>query len=275
MSSKFSANKKTVTQSTAMKKEEVGFWKKSIFFFIIVGVIMFIMSISSSLIERQSTGKNIAFELYKLFRSPLYIGVVLALFAASLVWVVVTKLIKRKNESLRYFSSVNAVLIMLYVVGFSVYFGRKIVNSHAEVTLVLAVTVGLAVVYYVSKMYNPDFLAYTVETFLLLLLLYKYWHVYTVPGIVGKILLIVAFAAVGAVILPALKKHTSRAVNNRKISALCYPYWISLVLWAAFMFIKINNPTGIAVINVSTMLTILLVQYIVFAIVYTIRLIRE
>ncbi len=273
MSSKFSPNKKLGSQSIVAKKEEVNFWKKSIFFFVIIGVILFIMSISSSLVERQSSGNNIAFELYNLFRSPWYIAVVTALFIASVAWVVFSKLIKRKNENLMYFSSINAFFIMLYVVGFSVYFGHKIINSNAEVTLVLAITIGLAIVYYVSSMYNPDFLIYTVETFLLSLLLYRYWFVYTITGIIGKILLIVAFAIVGAALLPSLKKHTSRA--NKRTSPLCYPYWISLAIWAVFMFIKINNPTGIAVINLSTMLTILLVQYIVFAIVYTIRLIRE
>lgn len=273
MSSKFSPNKKTINQSIATRREEVSFWKKSIFFFVLVGVILFIMSISSSLVERQASGNNIAFELYKLFRSPWYVVVIGVLFVASAVWVVFSKLIKKKNESLMYFGSVNAFFVMLYIAGFSFYFGHKIINSNAEVTLVLAVTIGLAVVYYVSSMFNPDFTIYTVETFLLAFLLYKYWYVYTIPGIIGKILLIIAFASVGAVLLPSLKKHTSRA--NKRLSPLCYPYWISLALWCVFMFIKINNPTGIAIVNLSTMLTILLVQYIVFAIVYTIRLIKE
>lgn len=275
MSSKLSPKKNATPVSTAARKAEVDFWKKSILFFAFVGVVLFIMSISSSLVERQASGNNIAFELYNLFRSPLYIALVSVLLIASAVWFIFTRFVKKIDEGLRYFSSLNALLIMLYICFFSLYFGVKIVNSTAECTLLLALTVALAVIYYVSRMYHPDFLAYTVETFILAILLYRYWHIYTVPGIIGKVLLIIAFAAVGVVLTHSFKKFTSRAVNNKRITALCYPYWISLALWSVFMFIKIHNPASVAVLNLATMLTILLVQYIVFAIVYTIRLIRE
>ena len=275
MSSKLSPKKNTNTFSPATRKNEVDFWKKSILFFAFVGIVMFILSVSSSLVERHASGNNIAYEMYNLFRSPVYIVIVAILFIASTVWMVYTKFIKKQDESLRYFSSLNAFVIMLYVAGFSLYFGIRLVNSNEACTFILALTVALAIIYYVSKMYHPDFLLYTVETFILALLLYRYWHVYTIPGIVGKALLIVAFAAVGIVFTRVFKKYTSRAVNNKKITALCYPYWISLALWAVFMFIKVHDPASIAVINLATMLTVLLVQYIVFAIVYTIRLIRE
>lgn len=274
MSSKLSP-KKTATVSVAARKAEVDFWKKSILFFIFVGVILFIMSISTSLVERQSSGNNLAYELNKLFSNPVYIVFIAVLLAASVVWAVYTRLIRKKDESLSYFSSINALLVMLYISGFSAFFGIKLVNSTEDCSFVLALTVAIAVVYYVSKMYHPDFLVYTVETFILAFLLYRYWYVYTVAGIVGKALIIVAFAAVGFVFGSALKKYTSRAVNNKKITALFYPYWISLAIFAVFMFIKVHNPASVAVINLAAMLTILLAQYIVFAIVYTIRLIRE
>lgn len=275
MSSKLSPKKNANVISIVERKNEVDFWKKSILFFIIVGIVMFIMSISSSLVERQASGNNIAFELYNLFRNPVYIAVVAVLFVASAVWLVYSKLIKKQDESLKYFSSLNAFLIMLYVVFFSLYFGIRLVNSAVDCTYMLALTVALAIVYYASKMYHRDFLVYTVETFILAFLLYKYWHVYTIPGIVGKVLLIIAFAAVGVVFGSYFKKYTSRAVNIKKFTALFYPYWISLAIWSVFMFIKIYNPASVAVINLATMLTILLVQYIIFAIVYTIKLIRE
>ena len=275
MSSKLSPKKNAIPLSTSARKNEVDFWKKSILFFAVVGIVLFIMSISSSLVERYASGNNLAYELHNLFTTPVYIVTVSALFLASAFWLIFARFIKKKDESLQYFSSLNTFLIMLYVVFFSLFFGARMVYGTSECTFLLAVTVALAVIYYVSKMYHPDFLTYTVETFILALLLYRYWYVYTLPGIIGKILLIIAFAAVGVVLTNSFKKYTSRAVNNKKITALCYPYWISLVLWSVFMFIKIHNPVGAAVLNLATMLTILFVQYIVFAIVYTIRLIRE
>lgn len=275
MSSKFSSNRKVASMTISERRSEVDFWKKSILFFAVVGIVLFIMSISSSLIERQSSGENLAYELYKLFRNPIYITVVTTLSVASVVWFVYTRLIKKKDESLRYFSSLNAVLIMMYVSFFSMFFGAKLINNPEACTFLLCITVAFAIVYYVTKMYNLDFIAYTIETFILALLLYKYWFVYTIPGIIGKLILIASFAAIGFVVKKLLKGYKSRAVNNKKLTYLFYPYWISLAIWSVFMFIKIHNPAGIAVINLATMLTIFLVQYIIFAIVYTIKLIRE
>ena len=158
MSSKLSPKKIASTPNTAAKKAEIDFWKKSILFFVFVGIVMFIMSISSSLVERQASGNNLAYELYNLFRSPAYIAVIALLFVASVVWLVYARLVKKHDESLQIFSSVNAFLTMCYIVFFSLYFGIKLVNSTSPCTFILAVTVAIAVIYYVSRMYHPDFL---------------------------------------------------------------------------------------------------------------------
>jgi len=73
-----------------------------------------------------------------------------------------------------------------------------------------------------------------------------------------------------------LKKCQTRPHHAAKGDApLMFPYFVSLVIWTVFMFIKLPDILGEPLVHSDTMLTVMLVQYIVFAIVYTIKLIRE
>ena len=165
---------------------------------------------------------------------------------------------------------------MLYVTGFSAFFGVRIVNNASSCMFALTATIVLALLYYISKIYHLDFLVFSIENALLTLLLYRYWPIYTTRGIVGKILLIVAFAAVGIAFVPYLKKCQTRPHHASKGDApLMFPYFVSLVIWTVFMFIKLPDILGEPLVHSDTMLTVMLVQYIVFAIIYTIKLIRE
>lgn len=276
MSSKLSQGKRTNTNS--IKKSDVDFYKMSSMFFILCAMVLLIMKVSTTLAQRHSSGLNMAYELYKLFRHPAYIAVAAVLLIASAVWVAVSK-VKKIDESLKVLSSVNALALMLYVAFFSAYFGVRIVNNAADCMFILAVTIVLAVLYYVSKIYHQDFMLFSIENAVLAALLYRYWHVYTTRGIVGKVLLAVVFAALGIAASWYIKKNCAKHPSQRakQRSSLFFPYYISLAFWTVFMFIKIANVTGEAPlsINSATMLTVMLAQYIVFAIVYTIKLIRE
>ena len=276
MSSKLS--KKKQTTSASLKKSDMDFYKMSALFFLLCCALLLILKVSTTLTMRQASGENMAYELYKLFRHPAYIAAVGVLFVGSVVWTIVVR-VKKINESFRVFSSLNALALMLYVAGFSVYFGVHIVNNPADCMFALAVTIALALLYYVSKFFHRDFLMFSVENALLALLLYRYWHVYTVRGIVGKVLLVIAFAAAGAALGNYLKKQLSRPHTgkgkDKNSTALVFPYFVSLAIWTVCMFIKLPDIKGAPLIPSGVMLTILLIQYLVFAIIYTIKLIRE
>lgn len=273
MSSKLSPKKRE--NAVKLKKSDMDFYRMSAMFFLLCGVLLLILKVSTTIAVRQSTGRNMGYELYKLFRHPAYIAVAGILLAASIVWVIVCR-VKKINEHDRVFSSINALALMLYVTGFSLFFGVHIVNNASSCTFALAATIILALLYYISKFYHRDFLLFSIENALLALLLYRYWPIYTARGLVGKVLLIVAFAAVGIAFVPYLKKCQTRPHRAQKSdSPLMFPYFVSLVIWAVFMFIKLPDIPGEPLIHSDTMLTVMLVQYIVFAIVYTIKLIRE
>lgn len=222
MSSKPSTKKQET--SLQVKKSDMDFYKMSALFFILCGVLLLILNVSTTLTMRHATGRNMAYELYKLFRSPAYMVVAGILLAASVVWVIVNK-VKKVNESGRVMSSVNALALMLYVTAFSLFFGVRIVNNAADCMFALAATIVLALLYYIYKIYHRDFFVFSVENALLALLLYRYWHVYTTRGLVGKVLLVAAFAAVGAVAVSYLKKKLScpHAKKSVKTHRSCSP----------------------------------------------------
>ena len=274
MSSKFSPKKK---ENEAYKKSDIDFFKMSSLFFIVCALLIFILRISGTISLRQSTGGNLAYELYKLFRSPVYIAVAALLLAASIVWFLLMR-IKKKDESLRLFSSTNALCFMLYVAFFSLYFGRRTVNNQTDCMLLLAITIALALIYYISKIYHADFLFFSVENAILAILLYRYVYIYTVGGIIGKILLIISVLLLSFVFIKVSKrKNTSRLSKGKKkqYKPLSIPFFVTLLIWAVFMFIKLPDPLAAPIITLGTMLTVFLIQYIIFAIIYTIRLIRE
>ncbi len=274
MSSKLSQNKHH-SAAPKLSKSDMDFYKMSVLFFLLCGAILLILKVSTTLTARQASGANVAYELYTLFRNPVYIVSCGVLLAASVIWFIASR-IRKVNEGMRAISSTNALAIMLYVTFFSAYFGLQIVNNAGDCLFALAATLILGLLYYISKIYHRDFLAFSIENALLAMFLYRYWHLYTARAIAGKVLLIVAFAIVGAVLAAYFKKHLNRPHAAKKSGgALMFPYFVSLVIFAVFMFIKLPDITGAPLVNSGTMLTVLLVQYIVFAIIYTMKLIRE
>lgn len=309
MSSKLSPKK--INNKPQIKKSDVDFYKMSFLFFLLCGVVLLILNITTTLSMRQASGRNTAFELYTLFNSIPYIAVVGILLVSSVIWYIVCR-VRKVNEELKVFSSLDAVVLMLYTCFFSLYFGKSVVSRADDCYFVLVATGVLALIYYVSKIYHRDFLIFTIENALLSLLLYKYWHVFTAKGVAGKILIAVAFAVLGIVFVKYAPKLTSRLKSSKKGTKnkpLCFPYFVSLVLWAVFMFIRhpslinmyyksagvdlaaLANPENalfaenmlkaegvnafLGFMSSGTMITVLFVQYLIFAIVYTIKLIRE
>ena len=55
----------------------------------------------------------------------------------------------------------------------------------------------------------------------------------------------------------------------------CIPSYVSLIIFAVFLFLRVYTYQSVHALTVNAMLVILLVQYLIAGIVYTIRLIRE
>lgn len=268
MSSKFSRIKKQ--QDNRITKSDARFYKMSGFFFVLCAIVLFIVKIMDTAGVRISTGFNMANELYNLFRNPVYIAVLALLLVLSLIWVIISKT-KKIDESRKIVTSLNVFVMLLYVVGFSFYYGISFRTSASESIFVLAATVVLGLIYYISKVYQKDFLAYSIENAVFVVLLYRYFDVVGTKGIVGKALLIVAALLIGVVLARKLSVADVKKQSNKKSKIFVFSYFVSLVIWSVFMLLSNFSVT----VSSGFLLTAMLVQYIVFAIIYTIKLIRE
>ncbi len=268
MSSKLS--KPNNKQVYKMSKNDAVFYRTSSLFFILCAIVLFIVRVMDTASLRISTGRNLAYTLYNLFRSPAYIGVVAVLFVASLAWMIISKA-KKIDEGRRILTSTNAFALVLYVVGFSFYYGSSGGRtSAADSIFALTVTIILGLIYFISKIYHGDFLVFSIENAVFALLLYRYFDIAGTKGVVGKILLVVAALILGFVFTRKLSVNQSKLKSGKKYTSLMIPYFVSLVIWGICMFLNFANP-----VSRGFLLTVLLVQYVLFAIVYTIKLIRE
>lgn len=268
MSSKLSkTNKKQVNK---MSREDAVFYRMSSFFFILCAVVLFIVRIMDTASLRISTGRNMAYTLYNLFRNPIYIGVVAVLLVATLAWMTITK-VKKIDEGRRIFTSTNAFALMLYLAGFSFYYGSSGGRTTAADSIfALTVTIILGLIYFISKIYHKDFLVFSAQNAVFALLIYRYFDISGTKGLIGKILLVVAALILGIVFARKLSGKPSKIKSGKSYTYFTIPYFVSLVLWGVCMFLNFVNP-----VSRGILLTALLIQYVIFAIVYTIKLIRE
>lgn len=263
MSSKFSKIKNN--QVSKMSKSDADFYKMSGLFFILCAVILYVVKIMNTANHQLKLGDNLAHKLFVLFSNPVYIAVIAVLTVASAVWFVF-KRIKKADESRSLFSSINALVVMLYISGFSAFYGTNMRTNPSDSVFVIVVTVILALLYYIYKIYHMDFFLFSVENAVMALLLYRYADVTGAVGIVGKVLLIIAAALLGYVFVKKSSKLHSRLTSSPFVA----PYFVTLAIWAVLMFVG-----NVADVTAGIRLTVMLVQYIVFSIIYTIKLIKE
>ena len=260
------------------RRNDADFYRMTLLFFALAAILLLLLRASANIAARHASGANTAYNLYKIFHHPAGMAAVGILLAASTVWFIVCR-VRKKDESTVYFSSTNALLLSAYLVFFALFFGTRVVNRRSECIFMLCVTAALAALYYIFKLYHFDFFVFSAENALLAVLLYRYHSVYGVRGIVGKALLVLVGIYVGLYLRSWFGKHGAsrfgkKGTMNRR-GALIWPYFVSLGLFAVFMFIKLPDPTAAPLIPSGTMLTAMVIQYALFAIRYTIRLIRE
>ena len=262
-------------KKTAIKKSDIDFYKMSGVFALACVFVILILRMYNTITLRHSTGKNLTYNIYELCRNPIFLVAGGLLFVGAAAWFV-HDLVKKTDASMKLFTGYEAICIMLYLASFALTFGVEI-NSTRHMFF-LAFTIAAACLYYISKIFHVDFIFYTVMNGIFVLSLYASSQIVTPVFLAIKAVLVVIAVAVccyfrkkyGA--SAKTEKHTNK---RQKTSYLFFPVWISLVLWALFMFWRaftINTPLFI---TTNFMLMVMLVQYLVVGIVYTIRLIRE
>ncbi len=283
-------NRKRAEQKQQLKKSDIDLYKMTGVFAIACIFVLFVFKMKST----QIGAGNLTYAVYELFTNPLFLVMASGVFLASVVWFVYSKN-KKIDESRRIFTSTNGLVLAVYLAIFVVCFGMsKTANLHG---FFITLTVVGAVVYYVSKIYNPDFTMFSAITAVNVLAVYLLAYRFDAMFVVLKIL-IVGFG-VGAVVLFDKRIKNMKLSKKRKDSFLIYPAFVSVAMGAIFMFVKFLStlayyfPAGTlqaeqssatltvkianfaASVDLKVMFMAFLIEYIVFAIIYTLRLIRD
>lgn len=263
-------NKKKKDNYT-LSKSDIDFYKMTGVFAIVVIFVLLAINMKSSAVARISSGENLTYNFYMFCRSPLFWALGAVMLVGSVCWFAFCKA-KKVDETKRIFTSTNCLAVVAYLAFFSACFGiRENSQNH---TFFIAVTIGAAILYYASRFYGMDFVFYSVITALFAMGISLWGMMFDTPYIVAKAL--VALIGIGLCAYFHFKISKLKLTKQTKASFLKFPMYVSLVLGIIFMFWPgVAFLQNIFYMTRSLMLMVMLLLYIVFAIVYTIKRIRD
>ena len=269
--------KKRHEEKYVLKKADIDFYKMTGVFAIACVFVLLVIKMKDTGLERIASGKNLTYNFYTFCHTPLF-GVVAAIaFAAALGWFLYSR-IKKVDESHRIFTSTNCLSVVLYLLFFSACFGSERATTLHSFFVIS--TICLALLYYASKIYKPDFIVYSIVNAVMAVTTYLWAMRFEAHIVVIK--LIIAAAGVVFVVFFKRKLAELKVTKHTKASFMVFPCYIALVLGIIFMFwayiqtmpvlFKIQSAIFL---NRSMMLALIFAQYIVFAIIYTVKRIKD
>lgn len=280
-----SSFKKRKSEAYVLKKSDIDFYKMSGVFAIACVFIMLVLKMQRTSVPRAAEGSNMTMNFYMFCRTPLFFVIAGVAAIGALLWFGVCRA-RKIDESKRIFTSTNCLAVVLYLGFFSACFGL-VPGSNLHGFFVSS-TVVMAVLYYISKIFYPDFVMYSVVTAVYCGAIYLFKPTFE-PFTVA---LRIAFIVVCAVACICFHRRIDKlkVSKKKKSTFIKFPIYIPLVLGSLFLFwayiqnavlyTNTENETlltlyNIVFLNRSKMLVIMMVQYIAFAIVYTVRRIKD
>lgn len=287
-------NKKKNGNSVKLSKSDIDLYKMTGVFAIACIFVLLVLRMESTLILREASGDNLTYNVRMFCSNPLFLVPAACVLAAAVVWFAYAK-VKKIDESGRIFTSTNALSLALYLTVFVLCFGAKrIGDMHG---FFISLTVIGAVTYFVSKIYRTDFTLFTTVTAANVLAVQLSANRFDIVFILAKIAVIaVSFASI---VMCSKKIKSMKLTKKRKSSFLIAPAYVSAAMGAVFMFVRFlstlaayvplsaeETATGssgavvaiadfAAAIDMKVMFMAFLFEYIIFAIVYTLRIIKE
>ncbi len=255
-------NIKTTNQKELkQKKSDIAYFKMSMMFFLSFISILFIARLSSS--AASSTGVW----FWRVCRNPAYLGVVAAIFVAAAVFFCYKKFVKKQDESLKYISSTNLLFITGYVLAASLFFG----HANSPQLPLLCGTVVLILLYYIFNIYKRDFFVYSLVNAVMFVLLWMFAFKTGVVYLLVKIALVLAMAAFvffvkGKVNAATVSRITQKNGKNKLFDITLL---VSLAFFAVLLFLPY-----VYTLSGAINFIIMLVQYIIAGIAFTVNLIK-
>ena len=278
-----SSFKKKKQSIGALSKSDIDFYKMTGVFALACIFVLLALKMQNSRIERIVSGKDLTYNFYMFCKTPLFAVISAVALIGTVAWFVVCK-VKKINESKSLFTSTNCLVLVGYLVFFTLCFGiREGSTNHG---FFIVATIIAATLYYISKLYNIDFVMYSVVTSFFAAAIGLWAMMFETAFVILKLVIIALGIAVCVIFN---KKINSLKISKRKKETfLTFPIYIPLVFgsvflfWAYFQNLPFFRSSEVLLsiqklifLNRNTMLIILFVQYIAFAIVYTIRRIKD
>lgn len=253
----------------SLSKSDIDFYKMSGVFAIACIFVVITLRMSNTITLRHSTGANLTYNFYSLCHNPFFIALAAIIGLGSVAWYVYSRA-KKIDESSKVFSSTDCLALVIYLAVFCASFGIEI-NSTRHMFFIIF-TIAVSVIYFISKIFHIDFFFYTVMNSIFVLTLYMFATRTFALALAVKALMVIAAAVICYLVST---KYNGSQKSKKSKSYLFFPVYISLVLWAVGMFWKAFTMGTPLFLQTNAMIVIMLVQYLIVGIVYTIRLIRE
>lgn len=262
-----SLKKKKNESKYALSKQDIEFYKMTGVFAIACVFVLLALKMQETGVYRISSGYDLTYNFYTFCYTPAFVAIALIALVGSVCWFALSK-IKKIDESGRVFSSLNCLAIFAYLAFFTLCFGCRL-GSEMHGFFIVA-TIVAAALYYVSKIFKADFVLYSCVTAILAASIYVF-SLYFEPYMIA-IKVIVVLACFALTVLFSKRIKGMKISKKKKASFLIFPCYISLAIGTVCLFVRIVPSICIAK---TAMLALLLAQYVAFAIVYAIRLIKE
>ena len=266
-----------------LTKADIDFYKMTGVFAIACVFVLLAIKMQGTRTVYAATGGNLTANFYNFCRTPLFAAVSIAAIVGTAVWFVWCR-IKKVDESKRIFSSTDCLAVLLYLGFFTACFGIK--QGSELHGFFISATVFAAALFYVSKIFKSDFIVYSAITGIMAMSIYLWAMLFDASVVVIKLVVIVACVAI--CVLYKRKIASLKLSKQTKSSFLVFPCYVAIALgavllfWAYFQNMEffrsspwLTNLQRIIFLNSGKMLFGIVMQYIVFAIVYTVRRIKD
>lgn len=240
-------------------KEDIASFKASVVFLLLCAVIFFTLN------NLANAPGTLYLPFGRLVGRWWFVGIFVLLFIGAAVWYI-RNVRAHKDESCRYFSSADALGLALFLLVYVLTF-RYTWHAHR----LIAVTLALALIYYVKHFFGKDFLLITLLNLDIALGLWLVFGNTGISALGAKIGAAVICAAGFLLILFFLCRMMADKKKMKQNRWVLWPAIVSIALGAVLAVLLWFVPA----FSVSIAGIILLVQYVGLGVYYTVRLLNQ